>query len=279
MTLALSNYLEQSFLNHALRGINLPATSATRHLSLHSADPSDTGANEVTLTYFASRTSVASSLWVAPATSGTRRFCTTNNTLALGTAISAGSNILWWGLWDAASGGNFLLGGKFVDNLGVDNPLSFGNGDTPTIATGGITIGLDIISYSIYLRDLQLNWLLRNIAAPNATANKFCGLFTSLAPDGTGTEVTITIQPSGRVVLNSAGWATPIVDGDGYQTQNTNAVDFGTAANPVTGLTNLGVYDALTGGNLFFVFTRTPVNIVAGDPVFIAAGGLKVKIQ
>lgn len=43
---AASNYLENNIINATLRGAAFP-TSAAVYVSLHTADPNDTGANEV----------------------------------------------------------------------------------------------------------------------------------------------------------------------------------------------------------------------------------------
>jgi hypothetical protein len=114
---AASTYLEGKLVEHVLR--NVAYTSPTKtYISLHTADPGATGANEVTTGTFPSyaRKDAAlggaqSSAWTAQA-SGVCK-----NALQLIYAVYDGASPLTitnFGIWDAATAGNNMLNGTLA---------------------------------------------------------------------------------------------------------------------------------------------------------------------
>ncbi len=114
--------------NSAVNGL---ASSAT-HISMHTADPGTTGASEVT----GGSPSYArkAATWGA-ASSGSRALST-----PVVFDIPSGVTVTHFGLWSAASGGNFLGGDNLRD--ASNNPASeaFGGQGTYTLTTASLTI-------------------------------------------------------------------------------------------------------------------------------------------
>lgn len=85
--------------SNAAKHIGLDAIGAAgTWLSVHTADPGVTGANEV------SGSTRGQTTW-SPAAGGAK-----SGTQA-SIAVPAGVTVAYWGLWSAASGGTFLTGG------------------------------------------------------------------------------------------------------------------------------------------------------------------------
>lgn len=103
--------MANSYTNEA-RNIMLGALPDTVYVSLHEADPGQTGSNE--LGSSVGRKSVT----LDPATSGSRAASPTQVTFDL----TAGTTVEFVGLWDAETGGNFLAyTGVTPVTLEVDN--------------------------------------------------------------------------------------------------------------------------------------------------------------
>lgn len=112
----MTNYLENKLIDHIFRNQAFSAP-ATLYISLHTADPGETGANELPVSGNYSRAAIASSLanWTATqggnagASSGTGG--ATSNSAAANFPVPSAN----WGLvthfaiWDSAAGGNPLF--------------------------------------------------------------------------------------------------------------------------------------------------------------------------
>ncbi len=135
---AFSNYLEDKIIGWAFNNTAFPTQLATVYVSLHTADPADTGANEVVVgaTNYA-RIAVAAAGWTKT-TAGTAS--ATNNAditfPATGTvtwSATTGSGITHVGIWDSAIGGtnNFLFGGALSSSklVAVGDVFKFTNGN------------------------------------------------------------------------------------------------------------------------------------------------------
>ena len=272
--MTISNYLEAQYINHAVKGVNMPTALTNLFFSLHSADPSDTGANEVTSTYLSGRASYASSNFSTPATNGNNRQIANSSSLSLGTAIASSTGIPFLGIWDASTGGNFLWAIKVQTSAGVDNPLIFGSGDAILFATGAVTLSLDILKWSIYIRDIQLNWL-KGTTALAAISTSYMGLHSTLFADGTGTELTTTVRTAGRLAILSTAWDAITTSGVATITKNSNNIDFGLSAGNAFGYTRVGFWNAASAGNLIFIgVSLAPQDILTGTTVLFTAGSI-----
>ncbi len=102
-----------------------PTGSRITHMSLHSGDPSTTGANEVTGGSYARQ---AVSFNAASGGSITTAAATSFAGLAAGTTVA------WVGFWSASTAGTFLASA----DIPVDD--TFGNSGTYTVSSVTITL-------------------------------------------------------------------------------------------------------------------------------------------
>lgn len=127
----MSNFLENSLLDHVLRG-NTGGTAMTQpttvYLSFHTANPTDTGSGaEVSGGSYARKL-----LSFAAAASGS----STNSTAATFTSMPT-AVVTHIALWTAVTGGNLLFHSPLTSSI------SFNSGDEATVAIGAITVTLD----------------------------------------------------------------------------------------------------------------------------------------
>jgi hypothetical protein len=268
-----SNYLEEKVLLW-IDGTNFPSAPTTLYFSVHSADPSDTGASEVTATYFTGRASYTASNFSAPATVGANRQIKNSALIDFDNSISAGS-VFWIGIWDAATSGNFLCSFELVNASGEGEPLVFGNGDPVTISSNALEINLSITTYSIYFTDAILGWL-KGTAMPSAPTTVYAGWYTSLTASNVGTEVTTSIRVAGRVAVS---FGTVTDEGTAKLLTNNAIVDFGASNSPVTGVYILGLLNAATAGNLIGFLQTAPRDIIAGQPVNLPSGYIRITVS
>ncbi len=118
------------------RGTATPAVPASHYISLHSADPGLTGASELTGNAYA-RMAVSSAVgsWGAPATNGAVRQITNTNLISFPAATPAAwSAATHFGVWDAATAGNFIRGNV------LDAPKTAGIGDNIKFDPGALIL-------------------------------------------------------------------------------------------------------------------------------------------
>jgi hypothetical protein len=116
---AFSNYLENQIIGWAFSGATFATlpTSGTVWVSLHTSDPSETGAGEVTGGNYV-RIAVTSTGWTknlsnpASATNANEISFPASGTVTW--SATTGSGVTHVGIWDAASTGNFLFGGALT---------------------------------------------------------------------------------------------------------------------------------------------------------------------
>ncbi len=106
---------------------------ATHYISLHSADPALTGANELTGNGYARVAVTANtSNWSAPATNGSVREISNAAAITFPAATgSAWAAATHFGIWSASTTGNFLRGAALAASktVGVGDTASFSIGD------------------------------------------------------------------------------------------------------------------------------------------------------
>lgn len=141
-----SNYLATRNLNW-FRGVangattpspGMPAAPATLYISLHSANPGVNGVTaDVTTTVASGRGSIAAADWSAPtpSTSPATGFQISNTVdVAITSSAVSGATVTHFGVWDAATGGNFLEYGALTSSLVVIT------GDIVKFATGQLIL-------------------------------------------------------------------------------------------------------------------------------------------
>lgn len=268
-----SNYLEDKILLW-IAGTTFPSAPTTLYFSAHSADPTDSGANEVTSTYFSGRASYTSSNFGSPATVGTNRQIKNTALIDFGNSILAGS-VEWIGIWDAATSGNFLCSFQVVNADNTATPLTFGSGDPVTISADTLGLNFSITRFSIYLADAIINWF-KGTTMPSAPATVYAGWFTTLDASGTGAEVTPSIRVAGRV---SVSFGTVTDEGTAKLLRNNAIVDFGSSAGTVLGVNILGLWTASTSGNLIGFAVTDPRDILSGQPVNLPTNYIRITVS
>lgn len=107
----MSDYLEQAVLNLTLHGVAFTAVTAT-YISLHSADPAETGANE--LVPGANAYARQAATFAAPAATVDGGYlCSLTVTLTWTNMPAA--TVSHVGVWDAATAGNLLYSGALIN--------------------------------------------------------------------------------------------------------------------------------------------------------------------
>lgn len=153
-------------------------------------------------------------------------------------------------------------------------------------------------AYTDFMENRLVDWFFRgqaigitgaSAAAGTGPSNLFVGLLTALPTDSTaGTEVAGNAYARVGVASTLANWAgtqgagtTTASTGNTGTTSNNGVLTFPTPTPAGWGLVvALGLYDALTGGNLLaFTALTTTKTINAGDVVTVPAGTLTVQVD
>jgi len=142
-----SSYVQAAILKWMVQGTAMPTPPNPVFLSVHTADPLQTGTSEVSTsgTGYA-RTSIsattASAIFggahvagAAPVANGTKQEVSNSAVITLPAPSGTWGTCNYVGLWDAATGGNFLMGAPMASSIA---PLA-GN-PAPTIAVGAFVI-------------------------------------------------------------------------------------------------------------------------------------------
>jgi hypothetical protein len=122
---------------------------------------------------------------------------------------------------------------------------------------------------------LMLNKLLRGVAGTWPTT-VYIGLFTSTPSDsGGGTECSGSGYARQAITVGTGVFAAVSAG----STTNSNLIDFGTASGAVGTVTQFGIFDALTTGNLLAWGDLTASQVVAnGNAYNIAIGAMGIGI-
>lgn len=113
------------------------------YISLHTADPGVTGANELTSAAAPGYARQVATL-AAGAVAGSAAAVVTTSGLAFGPAGSGGwPTVTHAAVWDAATGGRPLMTGVMQKtDLSGPNPVTLGVGDSTTFAAGALTFSV-----------------------------------------------------------------------------------------------------------------------------------------
>jgi hypothetical protein len=171
----LTNYTEKKVLDHLLKGASY-SPPATVYLGLSTANPTHDGSGWADPTY----TGYARKA-ITFAAAGTRAIAQTG-AVAFDKCTGGSSTVTYWGLWDDSSGGNLLAYGALsVQKIIVNN-------NTPSVASGQVTVSFTAGVVFTALADSILDWLFRAQALAQPTHVKV-GLSTSTPADD-GTNIT-----------------------------------------------------------------------------------------
>ena len=123
--MAFSQYFATQVLSW-VKGAPFPTALSNVYISLHSADPGVSGTNAdetAAITNTANRTTIASSALGAVSGASGGGFEITNTGVVQLTTSASNSNaitVTHFGVWDAASGGNFLASGQLTSSVDVE---------------------------------------------------------------------------------------------------------------------------------------------------------------
>ena len=128
------------------------------------------------------------------------------------------------------------------------------------------------MSFSNTAETLVLNWLLTASSATRPTA-WYLALYTAAPGEaGGGTEVTTVGTAYAR--QSSAFTVT------GNTASNTSAIEFPTATATYGTVSHVGVFDAVTGGNLIAYAALTTSKVIdTGDVLRVPAGDLDITLD
>lgn len=128
MANGVSNYLETKVLHWIFKQTSVGTAPTTLYYALHSADPGDTGASELSGGSYARAqlnpdvNSSTDTNYNAVGSVGQAASMTNKLDITFPTATAnwnSGSPIIYWSLWDAASTGNCLWSGTIAGGTGV----------------------------------------------------------------------------------------------------------------------------------------------------------------
>lgn len=133
-------------------------------------------------------------------------------------------------------------------------------------------------AFSDYYENAIINHI-RGTTFPAAPANTYISLHTADVTDaGTGTEVSGSNYA--RVAVPGATGEWDATSGTDGATENTNAITFPTASGSWGTITHFGIWDASSGGNLYYHGALTVSKTVgSGDTVSFPIGALDIVVS
>lgn len=259
----LGNFTRNAALN---RIKNTDTTAVSTHwISIHNADPLGTGANEVTTTYATGRAAYDAAHYTSPSGTISRAISNTVG-ITFGASIASGT-APYFGAWTEETGGSFIGGGIVRTALGVASPISFAIGENIDIDANTLFIECPLTAYSSYEADNILNF----IKGTNLTG--LANLYARLAkPTG-------EISMGSRLAIPASVWDAIAVISNVSEIKNSIKINFSDATEDLAGITGIGFWDDSTAGNLILQSTRSPVDIIATQKIFVSANKLKVRIS
>lgn len=257
---AISNYAEEKLLNLTFRDTTFTTPGTSVYCSLHNADPSETGASELSGGSYARAQAIS---WNAPS----NRAITNSAAIVFPTLTATISSATHMGFWDASTSGNFLWGTPTDKSF----LLAMTSGSIPTFNAGTVSItargGL-----SSYLSHKWLNHVFRNTAFTTPGTSLYASLHTS-TPGLAGSNE-ISGNGYARVQV-STNWVAPT---NGVTTNSTEFT-FDTPTGNQGTATHYGIWDALTTGNfLYGDDMATEVEILSGVAQIISIDGMTITV-
>lgn len=251
----ISTYAANKILDHIL-GVASWTMPTNVYVSLHTADPGLTGANEVGASWYTTGgRKQPTSGWNAATTSG----ATNNGNITFPTVSGSSVTVTHVGIWDSATvgAGNFLLG------IALPSSKLFSVGSIPFISSFTVTCG-GIASN--YLIPKIIDHLL-GTASFSFDSTLFLALYTTdPTVADTGTEATGGGYARQAWAANAAA---------SRATENTSLIDYGSASAGIGTVGWWGIRTASSGGNLHaFGAWNSALSIDNGDTYQVPAGNL-----
>ena len=264
---SIADFLENELLDHVCNAAYTPA--ATVYLGLSTADPTDDASG---LAEPSGNGYIRKAITFAAAAS---RHVAQNADVDFAQASGAWGMIAHYGVFDAESAGNMMAHGA----LGASKEVVSGN--TPSVASGQVTVSYDAGYVSDYLANKLLDFAFRNQAY--SAPDTYCALTTAtIADNNTGSTITeVSGGGYARKQVNINGGSSPTWDlAASSIVDNTDNVDIGPATASWGTVVALGICDALTVGNLLLYDNGVADQAVGdGDTVRFPAGDLDISMS
>ena len=196
-------------------------------VSLHTADPGGAGSFELTSGWY-SRAQPTNG-WNNATING----ATNNGDITFPTASGSSLTITHVGLWDAETGGDFLIG------IALDESVTVSSGVIPRILNGAFTV-VPGVAYSEYLIPFITDHLL-------GTTDMFfdVNVWVALYTDNPGADDSGTEASGGGYSRKQISTAEPASGA----TDNTNLIDYGTASANLGTISHFAIRRASSGGD------------------------------
>ena len=125
--------------------------------------------------------------------------------------------------------------------------------------------------------DQLVDWIVGKSDPVPASGTRYVALFDG-DPQGSGSEVTTTIRPSGRLAITSSMEDAGTTNTG--ESSSTADIDFGNADSGAT-VSHIAIYDSASGGTLLAsdALTGGTQTVTAGNPAKIPSGDLTISIS
>lgn len=257
---SISNYLENAWLNHVLKGTAFTQPTNV-YLALSTADPGEDGSTIAEPVGNNYARALANS-WAA----ASARSKSTNADITFNQASGNWGTISHWALFDASTNGNMLAYGAFGTSKAV------GNGVTPKVTSGNLTISVTTGGMTTDLANKMLDHTLKGTTMAQPT-NIYVGLSTANPTDN----MSALAEPSGNAYARVNVNAYTVSNNTA---SNTNSFQFTTATGSWGTISHHFLSDATSAGNyLFYGAVDVPQAVAATDTVNYAASALDFTLD
>ena len=259
---SVSDFLEGELLDHIFNAAYNPP--GTVYLGLSTADPGD---DEAGLAEPSGNGYVRKAITFGAAAA---RSIAQSGVVTFDQASGSWGDLTHWALFDAESDGNMMA------HAALDATKEVVNGNTPSMASGEVTISISAGECSDYLANKLLDFAFRNQAF--AQPDTYIALCTvAVADDDTGSTIT---EPAGdgyaRKQVNINGGSSPTWDlAASGVVDNTHDIVMGPPTGDWGTVTDMAIVDASANGNLLTFSADIDDQAMGnGDTVKFPAGAL-----
>jgi hypothetical protein len=260
---SLSNYCENKILDHALKNTAWSASPTAVYLSLHTADPTETGGvGEVSGTNYVRKAIT----FAAPAS---RQILQSGDVNFDQAGAGGWGTVTHYGVWDASASGNSLAYGSLTSSLLINQ------NDTPTVASGEVDISFSAGDVSNYLAHELLDHIFRD-AEYTVPTNIYVILCTVAITDAsTGATVTECDMTSYAPELCN-GWDAAASGA----TANTAEITYGALTGSSDTIEAFALTDNATtaSANIMFYDNGISQAISSGNTARFIAGALDITL-
>jgi hypothetical protein len=269
---SLSDYSELELLDHVFNAAYSPA--ATVYLALCTADPTDAGTG-ASMNECADSGSYARKAITFGAANA--RSIAQSGTVTFDAATGSWGTASHWAIVDSGThgAGNMLAHGSLSESKSIVS------GNTPSVASGQVTVSFSAGEISTYLANKLLDLMFRNQAYSKPATHVALAVSALADADTDITAKECSGTSYARVQVNINGGSSPTWDlAASGALDNTHAITFPAAGGSWSTIVGVGICDAASGGNLLFYDNAMADQAVGtGDTVSFAIGALDVEMS